>query len=120
LASFPGRIVKAEQFEQLGLLAVPEPVRGSPLRVSTSLNWPDYQQCVLGAPMKHGENLPDISRADFMWSLMAAQRGHSLEEIASRLMEESGKVKENGQRLAQLTAENAVAAVQKQRRRNRA
>jgi hypothetical protein len=55
-----------------------------------------------------------------MWSLMAAQRGHSPEEIASRLMEESEKAKANGVRYAQLTAENAVVAVERQRGRAQA
>jgi hypothetical protein len=50
---------------------------------------------------------------------MAAQRGHPVEEIASRLAEESEKAKENGLRYAQLTAENAVATVERQRRRAR-
>jgi hypothetical protein len=48
---------------------------------------------------------------------MAAQRGGSIDEIASRLMGESEKAKENGVRYAQLTAENAVAAVERQRGR---
>jgi hypothetical protein len=70
--------------------------------------------------MKHGENTPDISRADFMWSLMAAQRGHGIDAIADRLMELSSKAEENGERYARLTAENAVAAVERQRGRQRA
>jgi hypothetical protein len=70
--------------------------------------------------MKHGENTPGISRADFMWSLMAAQRGHGRDAIADRLMELSSKAEENGERYARLTAENAVAAVERQRGRQRA
>ena len=41
---------------------------------------------------------------------MAAQRGHGIEEIAARLMEESSKARENGDNYARLTAENATAA----------
>jgi len=66
--------------------------------------------------MKHGENTPDISRADFFFALLCAQRNHSIEEIAGRLMELSAKAKENGQHYAQLTAENAMAATERQRR----
>jgi len=111
LSSFPGRIVTAEQLEALGLVAAPEPVaHATPLRVSNSRSWPDYQRCVQGAPQKHDRSGPDISRADFMWSLMAAQRGHGIEEIAARLMEESSKARENGDNYARLTAENATAA----------
>ena len=70
--------------------------------------------------MKHGENTRDISRADFMRSLMAAQQGHCIDAIADRLMELSSKAEENGERYARLTAENAVAAVERQRGRQRA
>ncbi len=66
--------------------------------------------------MKHGENKPDISRADFFFAMLSAQRNHSVEEIAARLMEFSTKAKENGPRYAQLTAENAMAATERQKR----
>ena len=61
--------------------------------------------------MNHGRTGPDISRADYFFCLMAAQRGKSIEEIAARLMEESAKARENGEAYARLTAENATAAV---------
>jgi len=47
---------------------------------------------------------------------MACRRGHSIEKVASRLMELSSKAKENGQHYAQLTAENAMAAMERQKR----
>lgn len=106
-----GRHVTPEQLETLGLVAAPEPVRIPPLRVSTSRSWPDYERCVQGAPPKQDGSGPDISRADFMWCLMAAQRGHGIEEIAARLMELSMKAQENGEQYARLTAENASSAV---------
>ena len=121
LSSFPGRIVTAEQLEAPGLVAAPEPVaHAMPLRVSTSRSWPDYQRCVQGAPQKHDRSGPDISRADFMWSLMAAQRGWAIEEIAARLMEESEKARENGENYARLTAANATTAASRGRERGRA
>jgi hypothetical protein len=58
---------------------------------------------------KPRQNPPDISRADFMWCLMAAQRGHGVEEIAARMMELSTKAAENGQNYTTRTAENATS-----------
>jgi hypothetical protein len=46
------------------------------------------------------------------------QRGHSIEEIANRLMQLSDRPKENGERYAQMTVENA-AGVNSQRRKSR-
>jgi RepB DNA-primase from phage plasmid len=119
LSTVCGRIVTPEQLEQAGLLAPPEPVRVSPLRVSSSRNWPDYQKCVEGAPMNHSGTAPDVSRADFFYAKMAADRGHGIEEIAARLMELSTKAKENGERYARTTAENATAASENQQKRAR-
>jgi hypothetical protein len=117
----PGRIVTPEQLDQLGLLAAREPARpASPLRVSSSRSWPDYERCVQGAPMNHGKTGPDISRADYFFALMAAQRNHSIEDIAAKLMEVSAKAKENGEQYARLTAENAMAACERGRQRSRA
>jgi hypothetical protein len=116
VSAVPGRIVTPEQLECLGLVAAPEPVQAAPaapLRVSTSSGgtWTDYQRCIQGAPLNHSKTGPDISRADYFFCLMAAQRGKSVEEIAARLMEESAKARENGEAYARLTAENATAAV---------
>jgi hypothetical protein len=109
----PGRIVNAEQLQSLGLVA-PEPAaRAAPLRVSSrSLpSWPDYQRCLQGAPLNHSQTGPDISRADYFWSLLAAQRGWDVDAIAARLMEVSTKARENGESYALITAQNAAAAV---------
>jgi hypothetical protein len=112
--------VTPEQLEQLELLAAPEPVRATPVRVSSSRSWPDYDRCVANAPPKHGEKGPDISRADFFFALLCAQRNFGIEEIAARLMELSSKAKENGEQYARLTAENAAAAAERGRQRSRA
>jgi hypothetical protein len=114
----PGMLTTKEQLESLGLLALPRPVfeAPAPFRVSSLGNWPVYQRCVLGAPMNHSKSGPDISRADFFWAMMAAQRGHGVEDITAKLMELSEKAKENGPRYAQITAQNAVAATDRQRR----
>jgi hypothetical protein len=63
---------------------------------------------------------PDVGRADFFYAMLAAQRGHTVDEIATRLMEMSSKAKENGERDARMTAENAMEAHGRQRVRNRA
>lgn len=73
--------------------------------------WPSYQYCIDHAPKAHGGDKPDISRADFTWAMTAIDWGHSPEDTASRLMEESAKAQENGERYALDTARNAAAAV---------
>jgi hypothetical protein len=117
-----GRVMTAKQLEQMELLTAPEPTQAFSHRVSPatgSRSWPDYERCVQGAPMNHGKTGPDISRADFMWALMAAQRGRGIEEIAERLMQLSTKARENGEQYARITAENATAAAAKGRQRSR-
>ena len=120
LHAAPGRTATAAQLEGMGFVSDPEPVHvaaATPFRASPGDRiWPDYERCVLGAPMKHGENKPDISRADFFWALMAAQRGWGIQEIADKLTELSSKAQENGPQYARLTAENATAATERQKR----
>ena len=58
----------------------------------------------------------DISRADFTWCMTAISWGHGIEATAERLMEESAKARENGERYAWMTAGNAAAAVQRRER----
>ena len=75
LQAAPGRVATPAQLEAMGIVAAPEPVHvaaATPFRVSSvGRSWPDYQRCVLGAPMKHGESKPDISRADFFFQCFA-------------------------------------------------
>jgi predicted flavoprotein YhiN len=70
--------------------------------------------------MNNGKTGPDISRADYFWCLMAAQRGHPIEEIAARLMQVSSKAKENGEQCARVTAENATVSANRGRNRSKA
>jgi len=62
LHAAPGRVASPAQLEGMGIVAAPEPVHvavATPFRVSSAgRSWPDYERCVLGAPMKHGENRP--------------------------------------------------------------
>lgn len=68
--------------------------------------------------MKKDGGGPDRSLADFMWSKWAAQRRRNAEEIAAKLTEVSDKAKERNarsdDRYAALTAENAVAVVERE------
>ena len=65
--------------------------------------------------MLGGEDRPDISKADFTWCMMAIDWGWSVTATAARLMEESRKAQENGERYALGTAQNAAAAVARRR-----
>ena len=69
-----------------------------------------------GAPENRDKTGPDISRADFTWCMTAISWGHGIEATAAQLMEESTKARENGERYAQMTAENAAAAVERRQR----
>jgi hypothetical protein len=117
VSAIPGRISTPERLDELGLVAAPQPVRAAPLRVSRMRSWPDYERYLQGAPINHGGTGPDVSRADFFYAMLAAQRGHGIEEIAAKLLELSPKAKENGEQYARLTAENATAACERARQR---
>lgn len=123
LDTAPGRIIAPAQLETLGLVAPPELVTelpATPLRVSRSQDaairarkWPDYERCLQSAPPNHSDTGPDVSRADFTWCMTAQDWGFSTDETASKLMEVSTKARENGQRYAALTAQNAAIAVER-------
>jgi hypothetical protein len=114
-------MASTEQLESLGLVAEPEKPAPSVIRLSRTdrvrtSKWPSYQRCVNDAPLNHDKSGPDISRADFTWCMTAISWGHGIEATAERLMEESAKARENGERYAMLTAENAAAAVTRRER----
>ena len=81
----------------------------------TRKKWPSYKFCLDNAPLAHGENKPDTSRADFTWCMIAIDWGWSVEETAARLMEQSPKARENGDRYAWLTARRAAVAADRKR-----
>jgi hypothetical protein len=126
----PGRITTPEALEALGLVASPDPaptvVRQKSSRnhssSGTDRGWPDYEACVKGAPPTK-ESGQDRSMADFFWCLMAAQRGHGIEETASKLLEVSEKAQERArlhdEGYALITAQNAAAAAERGRQRGR-
>ena len=69
-------------------------------------------------PSTRGDR-PDISKADFVWCMTAIDWGWSIEQTAGRLFEVSSKAQENGEAYALMTAQNAVAAVQRRREKSR-
>ena len=119
------------QLESLELLAPPEPGPAViPLRTfrkhgsaGTERTWPDYERCVAGAPPTKEGNGPDRSMADFFWCILAAQRGWSIEETASKLLEVSAKAQERirlrDEAYAHITAQNAAAAAERGRQKGR-
>ena len=120
----PGRVVTTEQLEEASLVAPVERLKkapASPLRASRRSRgrWPSYERCLELAPLNHGKTGPDVSRADFAWCMTAYDWGWSVESIANRLMQVSGKARENGERYATLTASNAAAAVEARQDRGR-
>jgi len=114
----PGQLVTTEQLDQLRLIAPPEePKRYAPApRFSTGPKvWPDYEQCLRGAPPNHDKTGPDRSRADFVWCMTALRWGWSIEDTAARLMHLSTKAQErkHGQRYADNTARSAARALER-------
>lgn len=88
-----------EELESLGLVTQPQLWTEKVRSIAQQHNgrWPDDQRCLAGAPIKHDGSGPDVSRADFCWSCLAAQYHHPVDEIASRLMELSVKANSNGE-----------------------
>ena len=114
----PGRIANEDELARMGLVAQPEPApKVSSFRTvpkgTAAKQWPNYERCVQGAPPTRDNTGPDISRADFTWCMTAVDWGWSIEATAAQLMEESSKARENGERYALMTAQNASAAVRR-------
>ena len=116
----PGNLVLRATLEERNLLAPPHPVppaaSGLARFPAQQRRWPSYQRCVQGAPfVLGGEDRPDISKADFTWCMIAIDWGWSVSATAARLIQESRKAQENGERYALRTAHNAAAAVARRR-----
>ena len=127
-----GKTITVDQLERAGLISreqtapqaaasVPPPVAARP---ASGRHWPDYQQALRGAPLKP-DNMPDRSRADYMFCKWAIERGWSIEETAEKLTEVSTKAQERIQvkddrGYATLTARNAAAAIERERNRRQA
>jgi hypothetical protein len=123
----PGHRMAPDALETLGLVAPAEaPARRTTGHQSATAlpktrrargRWPDYEFCVQRAPVAHGGDKPDISRADFTWAMTALDWGQKAEDVQARLMELSDKAKENGPDYAAKTVTNAAAAVLRRRGR---
>jgi hypothetical protein len=111
----PGAVVTRAELEEFGVVAPPEktaPPAVRPLRRPLEpRGWPSYQRCVDQAPAAREGGRPDISRADFTFCLLAIDWGWSVEETAGRLMQESGKAWEEGEKYAMRTARAAARAI---------
>jgi hypothetical protein len=102
--------VTAAQLGSMGLVAT-APARAYQFRSTVVTRaWPSYERCLAGAPIGRTGGNPDSFRADYVWCLIAADWGHSVESIAARLQEVSAKAKQNGADYSRLTAERAAAA----------
>jgi len=116
-----GNLAMAAALEQAGLVAALEE---TPPRVSNRASrpsgdrrrWPSYARCLRNAPPVHQGDRPDISKADFVWCMTAIDWGWSIEDTAARLLQESSKARENGEKYALITAQNAALAVQRRQR----
>ena len=126
-----GKTVTVAELDQAGMIAPPDAVTPprsvQPLppprpRADAPRHWPDYRRALSGAPFNKDGSGPDRSLADFMWSKWAAQRGWNADEIANRLIDVSDKAKERAGKgdkgYATVTAQNAVAVVERERGRN--
>ena len=119
----PGRVVTRAELEALGIMAPPEKPHTAAIPMSrhrpAARGWPSYQRCVENAPPARDGDRPDISRADFTFCLLAIDWGWSVEETATRLLQESSKAQENGKAYALRTAQNAAAAIARRGERQR-
>jgi hypothetical protein len=110
-----GQVVTRSGLEALGVVAPLEKphLAAMPSRPSSARSWPSYQRCLENAPPARGGGRPDVSRADFTWCLIALDWGFTVEETSQRLMEESGKARENGEAYALRTARASAAAIER-------
>ena len=115
--AYYGKKSQKTALEAFGLLSAPLPPAVVPKRTTahrTGGKWPSYSRCLKNAPEAYESGKPtgkpDVSRADFTFSIIAADWGHSVDEIAARLQEESSKAQEpqHGEDYAALTARRAV------------
>ncbi len=118
----PGLVVTRAELEALRVVAPAEKTTPAAIRSSrrqpVAEGWPSYQRCLEDAPKKKDKR-PDRSLADFTFCLLALDWGWGIEETAARLMQESGKAQEEGEKYALRTARNAAAAVRERGERQR-
>ena len=119
IESQPGRTTTEAELEADGLLieapteTPTTPPRAPSLPCFKSRTFPDYGRCLKDAPEKQRGEGKDISRADWQFSLIAADRGFDAGQIAAELMKVSEKAKQDGIKYAERTARRAVESVEK-------
>jgi hypothetical protein len=138
----PGLITSRAQLEALGVVAVPQPgvelsravpqaapaavpgtanladivVTVGPRRRRQPRRWPNYDHTLSRAELNRDGTALDRSGVDFTWCMTAIDWGWGVEDTAERLTEVSEKAQENGREYAIRTAQNAAAAVERNRR----
>jgi len=90
----PGCVVTPQHLEELGLMRDPAPAAAVCPRAfaQTRRGWPDYSRVLRGAPRKH-DGTADRSKADYMWSKWALERGYIEAEVEAKLFEVSEKAR---------------------------
>ena len=123
IESRPGRTTTAAELQADGLLieaptTTTTPPRAPSLPRFQSQTFPDYGRCLNDAPERNRGEGKDISRADWQFSLIAADRGFTADQIAAELMNASEKAKQDGIKYAERTARRAVESVLKKKTRS--
>jgi len=111
-----GRFVTPAELDAAGLFT-PLATTGQVSRQSVQhhqfpgghLQWPDYERCLREAPIK-GDGLPDRSKADNSWCILALGRGWSETAVESKLCELSEKARVRAD-YARLTVTYAASIV---------
>ena len=70
-----GNVTSSAELDHRGFVARAEEPQPPRIRVSKPsdgrVRWPSYHRCIQGAPKAHGDDRPDVSRADFTWARTA-------------------------------------------------
>jgi hypothetical protein len=98
-----GRVMTSEMLQKMGLLRYAEPP-ATETRVGQNVQqrvfsgnrrpFPSYEMSLAGAPRSSKHHGPDRSKADWWWCYLAAQRGFTVDEIATELEKVSEKTRE--------------------------
>ena len=111
IESQAGRITTLAELQAAGMLKEREEPRSTAPRTHRRFKrrtWPDYARCLRDAPARSRDEEKDISRADWQFALLAADRGFTAEEITAELMRLSDKAKREGRKYAMRTAQRAA------------
>jgi len=118
IESRPGQTTTIEELRKNEILKEATTPTSTPPRAPTlsrfkSRIFPDYGRCLKDAPDRQRGEGKDISRADWQFALIAADRGFDAGHIAAELMKVSEKAKQDGIKYAERTAKRAAESVLK-------